>query len=160
MKKIVLILAVLVTFFSAGYYWFKAYQAENNVANNSFSQAGWKIRIVDQATYNNGVIIESRVYATDVTLAWPGFVAVYENLNDKYGTLVGTSDFLTAGRHMYVPVDLVKSYKPGQKLYGVLHTDTGDKIFNLVQDPPVKDKNGLEVVDSFTVRADGFGHSK
>ena len=152
MKKIVLILAVLVIIVSAGYYWFKAYQAETKAANNSFSQEGWKIRIVDQAPYNDGVIIENRVYATDVTLAWPGFVAVYENLNDKYGTLVGTSDFLTAGRHMYVPVDLVKNYKHGQKLYGVLHADTGDEIFNLVQDLPVKNKNGQEVTDGFMIK--------
>ena len=107
---------------------------------------------MDQKPYNDGVIIENRVYATDVTLAWPGFVAVYENPNDKYGTLVGTSDFLTAGRHMYVPVDLVKSYKPGQKLYGVLHADTGDGIYNLVQDPPVKDKNGREVMSGFMIK--------
>ena len=152
MKKILIILVVLVVMVSVGYSWFKSYQAANNATDAAFSKEGWRIRVVDQKPYSDGVIIENRIYATDVSLAWPGFVAVYENPNDKYGTLVGTSGFLTAGRHMYVPVDLVKSYKPGQKLYAILHKDTGDGIYNLVQDPPVKDKNGPGVTDEFMIK--------
>lgn len=118
------------------------------------------VKIVDQEPYNDGVIIENRVYITELGLSQPGFAAVYENPFDKYGTLVGTSRFLPASRHIYVPVDLVKKYEPGIWLYTILHKDTGDAIYNLVQDPPVKDRYGREVVDGFRVREGGFGRGK
>ena len=118
------------------------------------------IRVVDQEPYNDEVIIENRIYATGVSLSLPGFVAVYETPFDKYGTLVGTSRFLPAGKHAYVPVDLVKEYKPGQRLYAILHQDTGDAIYNLVQDPTIKDQYGREIVDSFLIREGGFGYKK
>ncbi len=118
------------------------------------------VKAIDQQPYNDKVIIENRIYVAEVDLAWPGFVAVYENPYDKYGTLVGTSRFLPAGKYQYVSVDLVKVYKPGQRLYVILHKDTGDGIYNLVQDPVVKNKKGFEVADSFIIREGGFGHGK
>ena len=118
------------------------------------------VRVVDQQPYSDGVIIENRIYIAEADLMQPGFVAVYENPSDKYGTLVGTSNFLPAGKHQYVSVDLVKEYKPGQRLYALLHLDTGDGIYNSVQDPTVKNKNGGEVMDSFIIREGGFGHGK
>ena len=118
------------------------------------------VKIIDQKPYSDGVIIENRVYVDKVVLDKPGFAAVYENPYDKYGTLVGTSRFLTAGEHRYVAVDLVKEYKPGQRLYAILHQDTGDAIYNLVQDPTIKDRRGLDVLDDFRIRAGGFGHSQ
>ena len=118
------------------------------------------VRVVDQKPYSDGVIIENRIYVTEAELAQPGFVAVYENPFDKYGTLVGASRFLPAGRYAYVPVDLVKEYQPGIWLYAILHKDTGDAIYNLVQDFVVKDDQGGEVVDGFRIRSGGFGAGK
>ncbi|MFY9493253.1 MAG: hypothetical protein WAP55_02155 [Minisyncoccia bacterium] len=118
------------------------------------------VKIIDQKPYSDGVIIENRVYVDNVTLARPGFVAVYENPYDKYGTLVGTSRFLAAGEHKYVIVDLVKEYKLGTRLYAILHQDTGDAIYNLVQDPTIKDQRGLDILDDFRIRDGGFGHGK
>ncbi|MBI4119185.1 MAG: hypothetical protein HY452_02905 [Parcubacteria group bacterium] len=118
------------------------------------------VKIIDQEPYSDDVIIENRIYVNKVVLNQPGFVAVYENPYDKYGTLVGTSRFLPAGEHAYVSVDLVKKYQPGTRLYAVLHKDTGDAIYNLVQDPTLKDKRGLDILDDFRIRDGGFGHSK
>jgi hypothetical protein len=132
----------------------KDYQIGNSVSENAIASIGWLVRSVDQKPYNDGVIIENRVYITDVTLSWPGFVAVYENPFDKYGTLVGTSRFLPAGKYQYVPVDLVKEYKAGQKLYVLIHKDTGDAIYNLVQDPIVKDSSGAEIMSNFIIKGD------
>ncbi|MEK7077717.1 MAG: hypothetical protein AAB928_01305 [Patescibacteria group bacterium] len=118
------------------------------------------VNVIDQKPYNDGVIIENRVYVDKVILNRPGFVAVYENPYDKYGTLVGTSRFLTAGEHRYVAVDLVKEYQPGARLYAILHQDTGDAIYNLVQDPTIKDQRGLDILDDFRIRDGGFGRGK
>lgn len=118
------------------------------------------VKIIDQKPYSDGVIIENRVYVDKVVLDRPGFVAVYESPYDKFGTLVGTSRFLAAGEHRFVAVDLVKEYKPGQRLYAILHSDTGDAIYNLVQDPTIKDERGLDVLDDFRIREGGFGHGK
>ncbi|MEK9174769.1 MAG: hypothetical protein AAB725_02250 [Patescibacteria group bacterium] len=118
------------------------------------------VKIIDQKPYNDEVIIENRVYADHVVLARPGFVAVYENPYDKFGTLVGTSRFLPAGEYRYVVVDLVKEYKPGTRLYAILHQDTGDAIYNLVQDSTLKDARGLDILDDFRIREGGFGHGK
>ncbi|MDP3764302.1 MAG: hypothetical protein Q8Q95_01645 [bacterium] len=118
------------------------------------------VKAIDQKPYKDDVIIENRIYVDKATLDWPGFVAVYEDVYNKYDTLVGTSRFLEAGTHTYVPVDLVKEYKQGQRLYVVLHKDNGDAIYNLVQDFPVRDRRGFDIADSFSIRVGGFGHGK
>lgn len=159
MNKLLTLFAVVVLVFS-GYTLVKNYQIGQDVSAKAFAGIDLFLRVVDQKPYSDGVIIENRVYMTQVDLAWPGFVAVYENPYDKYGTLVGTSRFLPAGKHMYVPADLVKEYKPGAVLYAILHRDTGDGIYNLVQDQTVKDKYGFEVVDSFIIRDGGFGRGQ
>ena len=145
---------VIVCLIFTGYTFVKDYQIGKAVSENAIASIGWLVKSVDQKPYNDGVIIENRVYITDVTLSWPGFVAVYENPFDKYGTLVGTSRFLPAGKHQYVPVDLVKEYKSGQRLYVLIHKDTGDSIYNLVQDPVVKDSYGAEIMDDFVIEGD------
>ena len=118
------------------------------------------VRAIDQKPYKDDVIIEIRIYVDKATLEWPGFIAIYVDIYNKYDTLVGTSRFLEAGTHTYVPVDLVKEYKSGQLLYVVLHKDNGDAFYNLVQDYSVKDKRGFDVADSFLIRDGGFGHGK
>ncbi len=118
-------------------------------------------QVVDRCLHTRAdVDHQSTTFGDKVTLDWPGFVAVYEDVYNKFDTLVGTSRFLEAGKHTYVPVDLVKEYKPGQLLYVVLHKDNGDAIYNLVQDPAVKDKRGFDISDSFLIRIGGFGHGK
>ena len=159
-KKILAGLAVIVIVFSVSYTLVRNYQINKAISASAFAAVEPLVRVVDQQPFSDGVIIENRVYISEVTLKWPGFVAVYENPYDKFGTLVGTSRFLPAGKRMYVPVDLVKEYQPGQRLYAILHRDTGDTIYNLVQDSTVKDKNGLEIMDSFTTRIGGFGHGR
>ena len=145
---------VIVCLIFTGYTFVKDYQIGKAVSENAIASIGWLVKSVDQKPYNDGVIIENRVYITDVTLSWPGFVAVYENPFDKYGTLVGTSRFLPAGKYQNVPVDLVKEYKAGQRLYVLIHKDTGDAIYNLVQDPVVKDSYGAEIMDDFVIEGD------
>jgi hypothetical protein len=145
---------VIVCFVLAGYILVKDYQISKIVSANAIANIGEFLRIVDQKPYSDNVIIENRIYVTDVTLSWPGFVAVYENPFDKYGTLVGTSRFLPAGKYQYVPVDLVKEYKEGQRLYVLIHKDNGDSIYNLVQDPVVKDSKGVEVMADFVIKGD------
>lgn len=132
----------------------------NPTPNLAIANTAPYIKAIDQKPFSDDVVIENRIYVDKVVLDWPGFVAVYEDIYNKFDTLVGTSRFLEAGTHTYVPVDLVKEYKPGQRLYVVLHKDNGDAIYNLVQDTAIRDKRGFDIADSFLIRSGGFGHGK
>jgi hypothetical protein len=152
MKKIFGIFIIIFCLVFAGSILVKYYQIGKKISASVIANTSEFIRVINQKPYNDGVIIENRIYVTDLTLSWPGFVAVYENPFDKYGTLVGTSKFLPAGKYQYVPVDLVKEYKTGQRLYVLIYKDNGDSIYNLVQDPVVKDFNDVEIMDDFVIK--------
>lgn len=151
MDKLLAWVLVLATAVGAGYVLKTDFKSNRLLSHNTYANILWSAVALNQKPYNDEVIIENRVFIKEVNLAWPGFAAVYENPNDPFGTLVGTSRFLKAGRHSDVAVDLVKKYKGGERLYVMLHRDTGDEIFNLVQDHPVKLENGSEVAASFVI---------
>ncbi len=142
---------MLATAVGAGYVLKTDFKSGRLLSHNTYANIPWSAVVLNQKPYNDEVIIENRVFVKEANLAWPGFVAVYENPRDPFGTLVGTSRFLKAGRHSDVAVDLVKKYKGGERLYVMLHRDTGDEIFNLVQDHPVRLEKGGEVAASFVI---------
>lgn len=144
------VLIILVIF--GGYIFYKSHEINKSVSASAIAGVNEFVRAIDQKPYNDGTVIENRIYITDAVLSFPGFVSVYENPFDKYKTLVGTSRFLPAGKYQYIPVDLTKEYKKGQRLYVLIHKDTGDLIFNLVQDPVVKDSEGIELMDDFVIK--------
>lgn len=153
MKKILILLAICVLIIAGSYCFVKNYQNKAKIAEHAFKDIPEIVSVADQKLLNDGVIIENRVLISTVSLSWPGFVAVYENPKDKFGTLMGTSRFLTAGEYKNVPVDLTKSYPAGTKLFAVLHYDNGDGIFNLVQDFPIKNgQDKKEVVATFIIK--------
>ena len=142
---------MLATAVGAGSVLVSDFKSSRILSHNTYANVGWSATALNQKPYNDEVIIENRVFVKEANLAWPGFVAAYENPRDPFGTLVGTSRFLRAGRHANVAVDLVKAYKGGERLYVMLHRDTGDEIFNLVQDHPVRLEKGSEVAASFVI---------
>ncbi|MBI4120250.1 MAG: hypothetical protein HY454_02175 [Parcubacteria group bacterium] len=151
MDKFLAWVLMLATAVGAGYVLVADFKNSRALSHNTYANVGWSAVAFNQKPYNDDVIIENRVYIKEVNLAWPGFVAVYENPGDPFGTLVGTSRFRKAGRHADVAVDLVKQYKGGERLYVMLHRDSGDEIFNLVQDHPVRLEKGGEVAASFVI---------
>ena len=104
------------------------------------------VRIDDQPIVLD-IFDNNNVYANAVTLAWPGFLAAFE----PNGELVGSSRFIPAGLKPNVRVSLVKQYNPGETLIIKILRDSGDGIFNLVEDHPVKDKFKKEIAAAFRI---------
>lgn len=105
-----------------------------------------EVRIEDQPIVLD-IFNNNNVYADAVTLAWPGFLAAFE----PNGELVGSSRFIPAGLKSNVRISLVKQYKPGETLIIKILRDSGDSIFNLVEDFPVKDKFRKEIAAAFRI---------
>lgn len=160
MSKLLFGLFILVLLVSVGYTLVKNYRFGREVRESAFSVVEKEyVRAPNQPLLNDGVIIENRMRASEVGLAWPGYVAVYEPNGPTPGTLdsvlVGTSRLVPAGLNRWVVVDLVKDYKPGDRLVALIHHDDGDGIFNLVQDFPVKDKKtGRYISAAFKILED------
>ena len=104
------------------------------------------VRIEDQPIVLD-IFNNNNVYADAVTLAWPGFLAAFE----PNGELVGSSRFIPAGLKANVRVSLVKQYQPGDTIIIKILRDSGDGIFNLVEDQPVKDKSKKEIAAAFRI---------
>lgn len=104
------------------------------------------VRIADQPIVLD-IFNNNNVYADAITLAWPGFLAAFE----PNGELVGSSRFIPAGLKANVRVSLVKQYQPGETLIIKILRDSGDGIFNLVEDFPVKDKFRKEIAAAFRI---------
>ena len=104
------------------------------------------VKIEDQPIVLD-IFNNNNVYADAVTLAWPGFLAAFE----PNGELVGSSRFIPAGLKANVRVSLVKQYQSGETKIIKILRDSGDGIFNLVEDFPVKDKFKREIAAAFRI---------
>ncbi len=104
------------------------------------------VRIADQPIVLD-IFSNNNIYADAITLAWPGFLAAFE----PNGELVGSSRFIPAGLKANVRVSLVKQYQPGETIIIKILRDSGDGIFNLVEDFPVKDKFKKEITEAFRI---------
>lgn len=75
-----------------------------------------------------------------VYLEKTGFVVVYENTFEPTGELLGVSLKLSAGEHVKVPIRLSRKTKDGEVFTAMLHSDNGDGIFTIANDPPLRDE--------------------
>lgn len=132
-----------------GLYWgvIKLRQWANPEPNLAFARVvADEVRIADQPIVLD-IFNNNNVYAEAITLAWPGFLAAFE----PNGELVGSSRFIPAGLKAHVRISLVKQYKPGDTIIIKILRDSGDGIFNLVEDQPVKDKSKKEIAAAFRI---------
>lgn len=86
-------------------------------------------------------------------LSEPGFVVIHKSTTDgKPGEVVGHSDYLTAGQHTDVALELDTPSKAGGVYFAMLHGDNGDKDYtSLDEDKPLKDSQGNVVTMKFEV---------
>lgn len=103
----------------------------------------------------NAVAVEDQlagntVEVTMVTLSAAGWVVIHEDNNGVPGRVLGA--------HRYDPglylaeVELLRDTEVGNTYYAMLHTDDGDKQFDLSKDLPMLGADGKVIMDSFVAR--------
>ncbi len=83
-----------------------------------------------------------------VELNQMGWVVVHEDAGGKPGNVLGAA-LVFAGEHSAVPVELLRKTEKGKTYYAMLHTDDGDKAFDLKKDKPIADSTGATIQISF-----------
>ena len=109
---------------------------------------------------------ENAVVATDqrpgtvlhiahVYLAAPGYVVVYEDVNDVAGATLGSSALLPTGESNNVAVTLTRVTTDGEKLWAMLHAEKNNNTtFNATLDSPVASQLGGAIMGWFMIAAD------
>lgn len=89
----------------------------------------------------------SRVALAKVVFDKTGWVAVYENSEGVPGKILGAQIF-DRGENAGI-VELLRPTEVGMTYYAILHSDNGDRKFDLASDPQMTDKSGKVVSQSF-----------
>lgn len=89
-----------------------------------------------------------------IVLSEPGFVVIHQATEaGKTGKVVGYSDYLTAGQHTDIGIDLDANGKVGESYIAMLHADPdNDKQYTSTDEAmPVKDKDGNPIMTKFMI---------
>lgn len=87
------------------------------------------------------------VYLSSVQLAAPGWVAIHKDNAGVPGAIIGTA-YVAAGINP-VKVTLTTPTIDGGTYYAMLHSDNGDKKFDEIKDPALKDSRGNIIMKIF-----------
>lgn len=114
-------------------------------------------------TVTNSLIVgENAIYVSDqkpaaavnigfAILAEDGFVVVHEDNGGKPGAIIGNSVFLLVGDTRNFSVNLSRVAVDNEYLFAMFHKDSGDGVFNPVEDVPVRDDQGNVVLMRFLI---------
>ena len=75
-----------------------------------------------------------------VTLEKGGFVVVYENSFEPVDGFLGVSRYLPIGEHTNIFIEFNRTVTDDEMFTLMLHEDNGNGIFNISEDPPVRDE--------------------
>ena len=117
-------------------------------------------------TYSGGISDDGSVVTVDeVFLPNGGFVTVHDETliseDDAFGSVLGTSEYLEAGSHSNVEVELDSALNESQTLVPMAHQDTNDnQAYDFVssegeEDAPYTNENDEAVLDSAEVEVGG-----
>lgn len=81
------------------------------------------------------------VKISSIVLNEMGWVVIHEDASGKPGNVLGAA-LVFAGEHSLVPVELLRNTEKGKTYHVVLHTDNGDRVFDLKKDFPITDSAG------------------
>lgn len=109
-------------------------------------------------TGNNALSVSNQKNGKSITIASAtlekqGFVMLLKTDTDGNPTdMVGVSESFT-GTKSNVSIELMESFKPGDKLFAMLHTDanTNGKFEWPGPDEPINDAEGLAIMQEFTL---------
>ena len=102
-------------------------------------EAGDAVNVVDQAARDS-------VSVASVTVVEKTWITVRDGSRVLGAALIG------AGTHTDVTVSLLRGTTAGNTYQVVLHTDNGDKAFNVQSDPLVLGSDGMTMGSAFTAR--------
>lgn len=87
------------------------------------------------------------VYVSSVQATAPGWLVIHKSVNGQPGAIIG-SVYVNAG---IAParVNLTEPIIDGMSYFAMLHSDDGDKQFDVTKDLPVKDASGNTIMRLF-----------
>ncbi|PIQ67266.1 hypothetical protein COY25_00970 [Candidatus Uhrbacteria bacterium CG_4_10_14_0_2_um_filter_41_7] len=130
MKKDLLYLLGIVGFLVAAGFFFLSSSNEKVLPYRPVDVGGGLITVSDQNTLNTVTLSAS--------LAAPGFITIHEALGRSPADIIGTSEYLEAGEHSDIVINLEQEMLPGYMYITLLHADNGDKVYETMKDLPVK----------------------
>lgn len=142
----VITVLVIIVLIVLGYYMFKSDDSVVPAVNTDGSA------MVDTSKETNRVNVTDQfpgniVYVSSVQFANPGFVVIHADKDGKPGDVIGYQYFdkgIFPGK-----VTLTKSTVEGGVYYAMLHSDNGDKKFDITKDLPLKDSKGNIIMKLF-----------
>ena len=98
--------------------------------------------VVKEQTSGLSVSIDSVSFEED------GWVAIHEDNNGVPGNILGAQLFV-AGDHTNVVVDLLRGTMSDATYYAMLHSENGDRAFNVRNDTPLLGLDGQPIMTAF-----------
>lgn len=92
------------------------------------------------------------VYVSSVQLAKGGWVVIHKDNAGKPGDVIGSA-YYPAGINPGGKITLTASTVEGGVYYAMLHSDDGDKKFDIAKDLPLKDSKGNIIMKLFRASA-------
>lgn len=140
---------VIIVLIVLGYYMFKGNDAMTPNTDGTMNTDG--TTMTDSKEVNRVVITDqfpgNIVYVSTVQLANPGFVVIHKDNAGKPGDIIGSMYFdkgISNGK-----ITLKTPTMEGGIYYAALHSDDGDKIFDVTKDLPIKDSVGQTIMKLF-----------
>ena len=120
--------------------------SDTSATNSNSATTGSANSIIMADQYPGNV-----VYVSSVQLSQPGWVVIHEDNNGQPGAIIGEA-YAGAGISP-VKVILTSPTIDGHSYYAMLHSDNGDKKFDVSVDLPLKDQNGNIIMKLFNASA-------
>lgn len=128
----IIVIAGVVSLFNAG---------RSNKSGPANDASG--LIISDNAIYISEQMPGNSVSVQIVRLKNPGFVAVYEDFENKPGKILGVSGLIEAGeKENLPPIILSRPTKDKETIYAILYLDDGNGRFDIANDKQIIDPIG------------------
>jgi hypothetical protein len=139
---------VIIILIVLGYYLFKG----NKPATNGADATPTPTETVSDANEVNRIVVADQypgnvVYVSSIQLANGGWVEIHKDNAGMPGAIIG-STYVEKGISP-VKITLSEKTQDGQLYYVMLHSDDGDKKFEVLKDLPIKDSKGNIVMKPF-----------
>ncbi|TSC63001.1 MAG: hypothetical protein G01um101448_141 [Parcubacteria group bacterium Gr01-1014_48] len=104
----------------------------------------------------NTVSVETQTAGTMVTIASlmlkeKSWIVIHEDDNGKPLRILGAKRFET-GTHTNVAIKVLRTTEAGKTYYAMIHSDSGDAVFETVKDLPVTTSDGAPVMTKFEAK--------
>jgi len=88
----------------------------------------------------------------NISIQKSGFVVLYDDEGGLPNNIIGNSYILDKGEYTDLVVNFNRASKNGEKKYGILYEDDGDRRFSPVDVIVARDANGDPIIVPFTIQ--------